>query len=230
MAGSWRLASVALLSFASGPAPGPRLDRRAHLDGQEGVDIKVIGLFTPGPGALELQAPLVAGHGPLPAAVPGPQARLHGPRACWPSRPAPFGLAAVSDSPAGVGTIGALCAGDRLRLRHPRHRLRRLHGGGAAPRGAGARGGRAQRLLPRGHARLGRRGDHPRGGLGLGRASTSLLGLVYLPFCSSRFCRPSPRSPPQPPKTLRDAVWGPFVGFLASTAPSRSWPSSCSTS
>ncbi len=51
---------------------------------------------------------------------------------------------------------------DRVRLRHPRHRLRRVHGRGAASRGARGGGGGPGRPLPGGHARLRGCGHHPR--------------------------------------------------------------------
>jgi PAT family beta-lactamase induction signal transducer AmpG len=41
-----------------------------------------------------------------------------------------------------------------------------------------------------------------------------LLALAYLPFVVIVFLAPEPEAMPPPPKTLREAVWGPFVGFL----------------
>jgi PAT family beta-lactamase induction signal transducer AmpG len=42
-----------------------------------------------------------------------------------------------------------------------------------------------------------------------------LLALVYLPFMVVTARAPEPEDLPSPPRTLREAVWGPFVGFLA---------------
>jgi PAT family beta-lactamase induction signal transducer AmpG len=42
-----------------------------------------------------------------------------------------------------------------------------------------------------------------------------LLALLYLPFMALTFFAPEPEALPAPPRTLREAVWGPFVGFLA---------------
>ena len=42
-----------------------------------------------------------------------------------------------------------------------------------------------------------------------------LLALVYLPFMVVTARAPEPDDLPPPPRTLREAVWGPFVGFLA---------------
>ena len=42
-----------------------------------------------------------------------------------------------------------------------------------------------------------------------------LLALLYLPCMLVTAFAPEPESLPAPPRTLREAVWGPFVGFLA---------------
>jgi PAT family beta-lactamase induction signal transducer AmpG len=42
-----------------------------------------------------------------------------------------------------------------------------------------------------------------------------LLALCYLPMMVITWYAPDPENVPPPPKTLRDAVWLPFVGFLA---------------
>jgi PAT family beta-lactamase induction signal transducer AmpG len=42
-----------------------------------------------------------------------------------------------------------------------------------------------------------------------------LLALLYLPFMVVTVMAPEPESLPVPPRTLKEAVWGPFVGFLA---------------
>jgi PAT family beta-lactamase induction signal transducer AmpG len=42
-----------------------------------------------------------------------------------------------------------------------------------------------------------------------------LLALLYVPFMLVTWFAPEPEVLPEPPKTLREAVWGPFVGFLA---------------
>jgi PAT family beta-lactamase induction signal transducer AmpG len=41
------------------------------------------------------------------------------------------------------------------------------------------------------------------------------LALAYLPFMYVTARAPEPPGLPPPPRTLREAVWGPFVGFLA---------------
>jgi PAT family beta-lactamase induction signal transducer AmpG len=42
-----------------------------------------------------------------------------------------------------------------------------------------------------------------------------LLALLYLPFMVLTALAPEPPEIASPPRTLREAVWGPFVGFLA---------------
>jgi PAT family beta-lactamase induction signal transducer AmpG len=42
-----------------------------------------------------------------------------------------------------------------------------------------------------------------------------MLALLYLPFMVVTALAPEPEVLPPPPRTLREAVWGPFVGFLS---------------
>ena len=42
-----------------------------------------------------------------------------------------------------------------------------------------------------------------------------VLALLYLPFMALTALAPEPEVLPPAPRTLREAVWGPFVGFLA---------------
>ncbi len=42
-----------------------------------------------------------------------------------------------------------------------------------------------------------------------------VLALLYLPFMAVTVFAPEPEALPSPPRTLREAVWGPFVGFLS---------------
>jgi PAT family beta-lactamase induction signal transducer AmpG len=41
------------------------------------------------------------------------------------------------------------------------------------------------------------------------------LALLYVPFLAVTWKAPEPERPPAPPRSLREAVWGPFLGFLA---------------
>ncbi len=42
----------------------------------------------------------------------------------------------------------------------------------------------------------------------------AMMALAYLPFMVVTWLAPEPEALPPPPSSLRDAVWGPFVGFL----------------
>jgi PAT family beta-lactamase induction signal transducer AmpG len=43
----------------------------------------------------------------------------------------------------------------------------------------------------------------------------ALLALAYVPFMVVTWLAPEPEAAPEPPKTLREAVFGPFLGLLA---------------
>src|SRR5207244_2357397 len=55
--------------------------------------------------------------------------------------------------------------------------------------------------------------------LGLGYLSWStvnlLLALCYLPMMVVTWFAPEPQAPPVPPRSLKEAVWEPFLGLLA---------------
>jgi PAT family beta-lactamase induction signal transducer AmpG len=42
----------------------------------------------------------------------------------------------------------------------------------------------------------------------------AMMALAYVPFMLVTWLAPEPEALPPPPRSLRDAVWGPFVGFL----------------
>ena len=131
-------------------------------------------------------------------------------------------LFALTLALAGVGhrpetPLGRRRAGarHRLRLGDPGHRDRRLRRRGAAARGAGGGGGGAHRGLPRRHVRGGRHRRSRSPANGPGRRSTSASPASTCRCCSSPGRRPSPRRRSAAPRTLREAVWYPFLGFLA---------------
>src|SRR5207249_723380 len=70
LAAAFRVAAVVRL----GPAPRPRLDRHPDVDGAGGHRHQGHRALHARPGAAELQVPVVAADGPLPAAHPGPHA------------------------------------------------------------------------------------------------------------------------------------------------------------
>ncbi len=73
---SWRTASVTLMSFSSGMPLGLVWIAIPDWMRDIGVDIRVVGLHHPGAGAVDVQVPVVAAHGPLRAAEARAAARL----------------------------------------------------------------------------------------------------------------------------------------------------------
>src|SRR6185295_12398417 len=47
------------------------------------------------------------------------------------------------------------------------------------------------------------------------RVVNIVLALCFVPLLLVTIFSPEPESLPKPPSTLKDAVWGPFLGFLA---------------
>jgi PAT family beta-lactamase induction signal transducer AmpG len=210
--GSWRLFSVVLLSFASGLPLGLVWLAIPAWMAREGVDIKVIGLFTlaQAPWSFKLLWSPWMDRYPPPflgrkrGFILIAQAALFG-VTLW--------LAGVSDRPGAVWVIGALTLAIALASAtqdiaidaYAVEVLRRDEQGIAT--GARTAFYRAAMLVA--------------GGLSITLAAESswafvnlLLALVYLPFMLVTALAPEPDVLPPPPRTLREAVWGPFVGFL----------------
>ncbi|HUL77309.1 MAG TPA: MFS transporter [Vicinamibacteria bacterium] len=211
--GSWRLLSVVLLSFSSGLPLGVVWLAIPAWMARVGVDIKVIGLFTL-------------------AQAPWSFKLLWSP---WMDRfPPPFlgrkrgwvligqvglfvvtlWLAGVSGHPETVWVIGALALAiafasatqDIAIDAYAVEVLRRDELGFAS--GARTAFYRAAMLVA--------------GGAAITLAAETswavvnfLLALLYLPCMVVTAFAPEPEALPAPPSTLREAVWGPFVGFLA---------------
>jgi PAT family beta-lactamase induction signal transducer AmpG len=209
---SWRLASVALQSFASGLPLGLVWIAIPTWMTQAGIDIKVVGLFT------LAQAPWSFKFlwSPLMDRFPPP---LFGRKRGWifVSQAALLGfglwLGLVSDQPQAVGVIGALALAIGLAAAtqdiaidaYAVEVLRREEQGAAV--GARTALYRAAMFLS--------------GGLAITLAASwswqlvnIVLALCYLPLLLVTWRSPDPESLPQAPRTLKEAVWGPFVGFL----------------
>lgn len=210
---SWRLGSVALLSFSSGLPLGlvwlaiPAWMTRA------GVDIKVVGLFTlaQAPWTFKiLWSPLMDRY-PLPflgrkrgwiLASQGALLAL----GLW--------LALVSDRPHVVGLIGLLtlftafasATQDIAYDAYTVEVLRKEEHGLAV--GARAALYRAAMWV------AGRLSITVAGAVGWGLVNLG-LALTYLPSMLVTWKAPEPEALPAPPRSLREAVWEPFVGFLA---------------
>ncbi len=212
VATSWRLASVALLSFSSGLPLGLVWIAIPAWMARVGIDIKVIGLFTlaQAPWSFKfLWSPLMDRY-PLPFLgrkrgwILVSQVGLVG-----------FGLwlAAVSHRPEAVFVIGSLALAigfaaatqDIAYDAYTVEVLRREEQGVAV--GARTALYRAAMFLS--------------GGASITLAASwswsvvnLALALCYLPFLFVTWRAPEPETLPTPPRTLRDAVWGPFVGLM----------------
>ena len=209
---SWRLAAVSLQSFASGLPLGLVWIAVPTWLTQAGVDIKVVGLFT------LAQAPWSFKFvwSPLMDRYPPP---FFGRKRGWIflSQVSLLGLglclAGVSDHPEAVWVIGSVCvamgfAAATQDIAVDAYAVEVLHREehGAA---VGARTAlyRAAMFIAGGFAiTLGARYSW--------RLVNLVLALCYLPLLFVTLRSPEPESLPSPPPSLRDAVWGPFVGFM----------------
>lgn len=223
---TWRLLSVALLSFSSGLPLGLVWIAIPTWLKQEGADIRVVGLFSlaQAPWSFKvLWSPLMDRF----------QLPLAGRKRGWIllSQAALMGLglwlAAVSGEPGALWLIAAISlltafasathdiAFDGYTvevLRHEEHGL-----------AVGARTAlyRAAMLVSGGVCiTLASRFELAFGGLRIQWPGSwglvfVLMSLCYLPLMAVTWFAPEPETPAPPPRTLREAVWGPFVGFLA---------------
>jgi PAT family beta-lactamase induction signal transducer AmpG len=212
MAGSWRLASVALLSFSSGLPLGLVWIAIPAWMARAGIDIKVIGLFTlaQAPWSFKLL------WSPSMDRFPPP---LLGRKRGWvliaqlALLALGLGLASVARHPEAVWVIGAFAlaiafASATQDIAIDAYAVEVLHRDeqGIAT-GARTAVYRAAMLMA--------------GGVAITLAAETswvfvnvLLALLYLPLMVVTWLAPEPEALPSPPRTLRDAVWGPFVGFL----------------
>lgn len=209
---SWRLLSVSLLSFASGLPLGLVWIAIPTWMAQAGVDIKVIGLFTlaQAPWSFKfLWSPLMDRY-PLP---------ILGRKRGWIllSQVALLGmglwLAGVPPGADTVWIIGAIAlatgfAAASQDIAYDAYTVEVLR-----PEEQGAAVGARVALY--------RAAMFISGGLAITlvaswswAAVNVLLALCYLPLMLVTVKAPEPESLPTPPRTLKEAVWGPFVGFL----------------
>lgn len=210
---SWRTAAVALLSFSSGLPLGLVWYSIPDWMRDIGVDIRVVGLFTlaQAPWAFKVVwSPLMDRY------VPPFWGRRRGWMALTQLALAVLGLllAGVGGHPDAIWVVGAIALATALAsatqdiavdayavevLRHEEQ--------GAA---VGARIAlyRAAMVVSGGLAiTLAGRFGWP--------AVNVLLALVYVPMLLLTWKAPEPETQQPPPRSLRDAVWLPFLGFLA---------------
>ncbi len=210
---SWRTAAVALLSFASGLPLGLVWYAVPDWMRDIGVDIRIVGLFSLAqvPWAFKvLWSPLMDRY------VPPFWGRRRGWMALM-----QLALAALSLALAGVGShpdaiwvVGAIALGIALASAsqdvaydaYAVDVLREEEQGPAV--GAKIALYRAAMLVSGGVSiTLAGRLGWP--------AVNALLALVYLALLFVTWRAPEPEEKTEPPKTLREAVWQPFIGFLS---------------
>lgn len=212
---SWRTAAVALLSFSSGLPLGLVWYSIPDWMRDIGVDIRVVGLFTlaQAPWAFKaVWSPLMDRY------VPPFWGRRRGWMAITQVALAVLGLmlAGVGNHPDAIWVVGAIALGVALAsasqdIAIDAYTVDVLHN---HPEEQGAVVGARIALY--------RAAMVVSGGLAItaaGRfgwpAVNVLLGLVYLPMLLLTWKAPEPEGQAPAPRTLRDAVWLPFLGFLA---------------
>jgi PAT family beta-lactamase induction signal transducer AmpG len=210
---SWRTASVALLSFSSGLPLGLVWYSIPDWMRDIGVDIRVVGLFTlaQAPWAFKVVwSPLMDRY------VPPFWGRRRGWMAVTQIALAILGLllAGVGHRPEAIWVVGAIAlaialasASQDIAIDAYAVEVLRKEEQGAA---VGARTAlyRAAMLVSGGGAiSLASRWGWP--------AVNVLLALVYLPILLLSWKSPEPEERIVAPRTLREAVWLPFLGFLA---------------
>jgi PAT family beta-lactamase induction signal transducer AmpG len=210
---SWRTASVALLSFSSGLPLGLVWYSIPDWMRDIGVDIRLVGLFTlaQAPWAFKVVwSPLMDRY------VPPFWGRRRGWMAVTQLALAVLGLmlAGVGHRPEAIWVVGAIAlaialasASQDIAIDAYAVEVLRKEEQGAA---VGARTAlyRAAMLVSGGGAiSLASRWGWP--------AVNVLLALVYLPILFLSWKSPEPEERQVAPRTLREAVWLPFIGFLA---------------
>lgn len=212
---SWRTAAVALLSFSSGLPLGLVWYSIPDWMRDIGVDIRVVGLFTlaQAPWAFKaVWSPLMDRY------VPPFWGRRRGWMAVTQIALAALGLmlAGVGRHPDALWVVGAIALGVALAsasqdIAYDAYMVEVLHN---HPEEQGAVVGartamyRAAMMVSGGAAiTLASRFGWP--------AVNVLMALVYLPMLLLTWKAPEPDEQTPAPRSLRDAVWHPFLGFLA---------------
>ena len=210
---SWRTAAVALLSFCSGMPLGLVWYSIPDWMRDIGVDIRIVGLFTLAqvPWAFKVVwSPLMDRY------VPPFWGRRRGWMAVTQLALCVCGLflAGVGDHPEAIWVVGALALATALAsasfdVAYDAYAVDVLHEEeqGAAV-GARVAMYRAAMMVAGGLAIT------LAGRFGWGVVN-ALLALLYLPMLLLTWKAPESERDYPPPPTLRDAVWQPFIGFLA---------------
>jgi MFS transporter, PAT family, beta-lactamase induction signal transducer AmpG len=210
---SWRTAAVSLLSFASGLPLGLVWYAIPDWMRDIGVDIRIVGLFTlaQAPWAFKVVwSPFMDRY------VPPFWGRRRGWIAVTQLALAVLGLAlaGVGRRPEAIWVVGAIALAIALAsasqdIAYDAYSVDVLHDDEQGPAvGAKIALYRAAMLVSGGVSiTLAGHWGWP--------AVNVLLGLVYLPMLLLTWRAPEPEEKTEAPATLRDAVWHPFLGFLA---------------
>ncbi len=213
VARSWRLSSVALLSFASGLPLGVVWLAVPAWMKEAGVDIRVVGLFTLAQAPWSFKvfwAPLMDRY-PLP---------FLGRKRGWVlvSQVVLLGLgvwmATVTDPAGSVGRVGLIClciavASATQDIAYDAYTVEVLH------RDEHGMAVGARVALYRVAMWLTGRVAITAAALATWSGVNFAFALLYLPLMLVTVAAPEPEALPQPPRTLKEAVWEPFLGLLA---------------
>jgi MFS transporter, PAT family, beta-lactamase induction signal transducer AmpG len=213
VAASWRLGSVALLSFASGLPLGVVWLAVPAWMKEAGVDIRVVGLFT------LAQAPwsFKVFWAPLMDRFPMP---FLGRKRGWVlvSQAVLLGLgvwmATITDPAASVARVAVIClciavASATQDIAYDAYTVEVLH------REEHGMAVGARVAFYRVAMWLTGRVAITAAALATWSGVNFAFALVYLPLMLVTVLAPEPEALPQPPRTLREAVWEPFLGLLA---------------
>ncbi len=210
---SWRTTAVALLSFSSGLPLGLVWYAIPDWMRDIGVDIRIVGLFTlaQAPWAFKvIWSPF------MDRFVPPFWGRRRGWMALTQLALAVLGLllAGVGRRPEAIWVVGAIALGIALAsasqdIAYDAYSVDVLHEDEQGPAvGAKIALYRAAMLVSGGVSiTLAGHWGWP--------AVNVLLGLVYIPMLLLTWRAPEPEEKTEAPRTLREAVWYPFLGFLA---------------
>ena len=210
---SWRTAAVALLSFASGLPLGLVWYAIPDWMRSIGVEHPHRRSLLPGAGAVGVQGPLVAVHGSLRAAVLGTAPRVDGADAGRARGPEPR----ARGSREAIRTRSGSWARSLSRSLSPRPR--RTSPTTPTPSKCCVRTSKVPRSAPKSRSialpcwcREASRSPSRGAGAGRGqRASRDRLRR----HAPNYLARSEPEEKTEAPETLREAVWHPFIGFLA---------------
>jgi len=212
---SWRTAAIALLSFSSGLPLGLVWYAIPDWMRDIGVDIRVVGLFTlaQAPWAFKVVwSPLMDRY------VPPFWGRRRGWMAVTQIALAILGLflAGVGHHPEAIWVVGAIALAIALAsasqdIAYDAYQVEVLHN---HPDEQGAVIGARTAMYRAAMVVSGGAAITAAGRIGW-PAVNVLLALVYLPMLLLTWKAPEPEGQTPPPRSLRDAIWQPFLGFLA---------------